>query len=191
MERLAKQVVQCITNEYSLDESRQEILLFGIQSVMEMGINIFVSILILIKMNMVLEGITFFCIFIPLRMLAGGYHLDSYLGCFLFSCLTLIGVMVLSRSLHLNEDMLLTLILIAELLIGMLGPTVNSERPVSKSEYIVFTKRLAKLFVVIAGVSIAVRYSTFAELLNVIFLSLCLVFITSIMGKIKYRQDQI
>ena len=191
MEKLVKQIVQYIDNECSMNESEKDILRFCVESTIELGISLIVSILILWSMDMILEGMVFFVIFIPVRMLAGGYHSENYFYCLFLSSVTLVIVMILSKYVHLAKELLVILILLMELLIGMFGPIVNPERPVTKTEYIMFTKRLAKIFVLVAFVSIGLSVSKYSELLNVVFLSLCLVLCSSFVGKLKYRRDQI
>jgi len=191
MERLAKQIMQYINEEFSVSKPEQEILQFGIEAAIEIAINIVVSFLILWKMQMIVEGIIFFAVFIPTRMLAGGYHSKGYWQCLIFSSVTLIMVMTLSKYVHFVKEILIILILLMELLIGMLGPIVNAERPVTRNEYIIFTKKLAKVFVVIAFFSIGLSCTKYYNLLNIVFLSLCLIFCSSILGKIKYKQNQI
>lgn len=191
MEKLVRQIVQGINSEYSMNESEKDILRFGVESALELGISLIVSMIILFGMDMILEGMVFFMIFIPVRMLAGGYHSENYFYCLILSSVTLIAVMILSKHVHLEKELMIILILLMELLIGMFGPIVNSQRPVTKTEYIVFTKRLARLFVIIAFISIGLSFSKYFELLNVVFLSLCLVLCSSLIGKIKYRKDQI
>jgi len=191
MEKLVKQIVQYIDNECSMNESEKDILRFGVESTIELGISLIVSILILWSMDMILEGMVFFVIFIPVRMLAGGYHSENYFYCLFLSSVTLVIVMILSKYVHLAKELLVILILLMELLIGMFGPIVNPERPVTKTEYIMFTKRLAKIFVLVAFVSIGLSVSKYSELLDVVFLSLCLVLCSSFVGKLKYRRDQI
>lgn len=191
MEQVVEHIMHYINQEYSLNEPEQEIIRFGVESAIELGINLLVSILILYKMDMLLEGLIFFSVFIPIRTLAGGYHSDSYLYCLLFSIFTLVTVMVLSKRIEINTNLLIILILIMELIIGMIGPVINSERPVSQKEYIVFSRNLYKIFVVIALFCVWMGVVGYSKLLNIVFLSLCLILITSIIGKIKYKQYQI
>lgn len=83
------------------------------------------------------------------------------------------------------------LILILELVIGMIGPIINSERPVSQKEYIVFSKKLYKIFVIDAVLSVWIGATGYDELLNTVFLSLYLIVATLVIGKIKYKEYQI
>lgn len=188
--KLVERIMFYINKEYSLEQSEQEIIQFGIEAALEVGANLVISILILYKMGMMVEGLIFFCTFIPIRTLAGGYHSDSYLCCVLFSALTLIAVMNLSRYISINKELMVILILFLELVIGMIGPVINSERPVSQKEYIKFSKKLFKVFVIDAVLCVWIGVIGYDELLNTVFLSLCLIVVTLVIGKIKYKEYQ-
>lgn len=190
MKQLVERIMFYINKEYSLEQSEQEIIQFGIEAALEVGANLVISILILYKMGMMVEGLIFFCTFIPIRTLAGGYHSDSYLCCVLFSALTLIAVMNLSRYISINKELMVILILFLELVIGMIGPVINSERPVSQKEYIKFSKKLFKVFVIDAVLCVWIGVIGYDELLNTVFLSLCLIVVTLVIGKIKYKEYQ-
>lgn len=191
MKQLVEHIMFYINKEYSLEQSEQEIIQFGIEAALEVGVNLVISILILYKMGMMMEGLIFFCTFIPIRTLTGGYHSDSYLCCVLFSAVTLIAVMTLSRYISINKELMVILILFLELVIGMIGPVINSERPVSQKEYIKFSKKLFKIFVIDAVLCVWIGVIGYDELLNTVFLSLCLIVFTLIIGKIKYKEYQI
>ena len=191
MKQLVEHIMACINQEYALEKSEQEIIQFGIEAALEVGANVFISILILYKMDMMLEGLIFFSTFIPIRTLAGGYHSESYLCCLLFSACTLMGVMILSSHINISKELIMILILILELVIGMIGPIINSDRPVSQKEYIVFSKKLYKIFVIDAVLCVCIGATGYDELLNIVFLSLCFIVATLVIGKIKYKEYQI
>lgn len=60
MKQLVEHIMACINQEYALEKSEQEIIQFGIEAALEVGANVFISILILYKMDMMLEGLIFF-----------------------------------------------------------------------------------------------------------------------------------
>ena len=55
MKQLVEHIMACINQEYALEKSEQEIIQFGIEAALEVGANVFISILILYKMDMMLE----------------------------------------------------------------------------------------------------------------------------------------
>lgn len=190
MERVVDLIMQYVEENGQLDCSQKEILKFGIQSALEIITNIFCSILILYKIGMLREGLLFFCIFIPTRTFSGGYHSDTYIRCLLFSIITLIGVMVASKSIEVSEKVVLPVIFFLEIVIGKIAPVINAERPVSYREYKMFCKRLKIVMIVIAMLSVCLVCLKSWQLVNVILFSLVLILITLIVGKIKYKQYQ-
>lgn len=191
MERAVEKLIQCIDEAYTVDESEKEILRFGIQSAIELLINILISFVILYELHMIWEGLLFFVIFIPIRTLAGGYHLDSYIGCLLFSAATLVGIMVLSRYMEIPCGWSFVTILALEAVICRISPVVNSWRPVSKREYCTFSRRLRVVLLIDCILSVFFWRIQCIRAINIIMLSLMLILTTLVAGKIKYRSCQI
>lgn len=189
MEAICQKIIQCIEKEYELKEQR-EIVAFGLQSALEIFINILISVLVLYQLQMFKEGAFFFCFFIPLRMYSGGYHADTYWRCLVFSVLTLIAVLKLSTLIHLTYLGLLVLVFIIAIGLLVLGPVVNAQRPVSHREYQRFKRKfkITLLFIILTAFVLTVLREK--SLLNVLLMGMGLVLITLIMGKIKYKQCQ-
>ena len=187
MEKLSQRIVNFIAANTVLEETQKEIIAFGIQSVLEIGLNVIVSMLILWKLHMLKEGIFFFLIFIPLRKYSGGYHADTYLSCFLFSIATLVLVVVGSQFIKLPEIILLIFVAVLSCVMWRIGPACVEGRPVSEREYHVFRNKLKKTTGIIIILAIVLVLLEQKLLLNVMFLCMSLVCITLIMGKIKYH----
>ena len=69
---------------------------YGMQMALEVGFSFITSVVICCLCDKIVEGIIFFTVFIPLRSFLGGFHMKSYWACYLFSCLTLIAVLLIS-----------------------------------------------------------------------------------------------
>ncbi len=187
MEQAVDKIMQCIDDIYTVEESEKEILRFGIQSAIELAINILLSIFILLKLHMVWEGLLFFGIFIPIRTLAGGYHSDTYIRCLLFSIVTLIGIMVISDYIEIPISLSLVAILIFGGVISKIAPVANAERPISKREYRTFSRRLKVILLFDDILSLCLWKMQCVKAINIINLSFMLILITLVIGKIKYR----
>lgn len=190
MERTVDWVMRYIEAAYPLDKSQKEVLRFGIQSAMELTINLLASILIMCKMGMVREGILFFVIFIPIRTLAGGYHADTYLRCFVFSVATLIAVLEASVFIEMPTGAALGTIIVLAAVIGKIAPIVNDQRPVSKREYRIFSRKLKVVLLLVVLLGIYCRHRRYIRALHIVVFSLVLILITLLMGKIKYKACQ-
>ena len=191
MEQAVDKIMQCIDESYTLKDSEKEVLRFGIQAAMELTLNLLISIFILYKLHMMWEGLLFFGIFIPIRTVAGGYHSDTYLRCLLFSVLTLTGILIVSNYIELPISLMLAAIMLLEGAIAWIAPVVNADRPVSKREYRMFKSRL-KIVLLADGIfSICLWRMQCGKAVNIIALSVLLILVTLILGRIKYKSYQI
>lgn len=190
MEHLSKSIVKYVDQVYLLNNTQKELMEFGIQSILEIGINILISILILCKMGMLKEGFIFFCAFIPLRTLSGGYHSDTYLRCLTFSVITLILAMQISKHIAISLTIIWCMSLLLAACIGKIGPVVNDNRPISSNEYRRFKRGLGKVLLIITIVSAIAVIFQLKQIANIIFVCLMLILSTLIIGKMKYKKYQ-
>lgn len=191
MEQISEKIMQYVDEAYMLNEKERSILKFGIESFLEIGINIIVSAILLCRLNMILEGLIFFSIFIPVRAYSGGYHADTYFRCLIFSILSLVIVMLTSNKLHIAMGFSFALISWLLFLIWVIAPVINAERPVSYREYQRFTGKLRKILIIIEVLAGIITIFKFQRIANVLLLSLALILISLIIGKIKYKNCQV
>lgn len=188
MEKIADIIVQNIMEIRHVEHEQKEILKFGIQIFMEMGINLIVSIGIMLILHKVPEGIFFYLVFIPVRIYSGGYHSNTYLGCFLLSTITFIFVLVTCQKWHLPRGYSIWCIVVLTSLIWKIRPVINESRPVSTEEYKRFVSKLKVVLIVIVMVAVVLEINHNNIYLNIMISGLLLTAITLIMGKVKYRQ---
>ena len=188
MEKIADIIVRNIMVIRHVEHEQKEILKFGIQIFMEMGINLIVSIGIMLILHKVPEGIFFYLVFIPVRIYSGGYHSNTYLGCFLLSTITFIFVLVTCQKWHLPEGYSIWGIVVLTSLIWKIRPVNNESRPVSSGEYKSFVSKLKVVLIVIVMVAVVLEINHNNMYLNIMISGLLLTAITLIMGKVKYRQ---
>lgn len=188
MEKIADIIVQNIMEIRHVEHEQKEILKFGIQIFMEMGINLIVSIGIMLILHKVPEGIFFYLVFIPVRIYSGGYHSNTYLGCFLLSTITFIFVLVTCQKWHLPRGYSIWCIVVLTSLIWKIRPVINESRPVSTEEYKSFVSKLKVVLIVIVMVAVVLEINHNNIYLNIMISGLLLTAITLIMGKEKYRQ---
>lgn len=186
MEKTSRKIVQYIEENIELDNSQKEVIIFGLQATLEIGLNIIISVLVLCKMHMLKEGFFFFAVFIPLRKYSGGYHANTYVKCFIISIVGLIAIMKASNMLKISNMLMLILIMLLSYMLWKIGPVCVTERPVSKQEYCLFKEKLSETISIILFLSLFLVIIEKKTLLNILFLSICLDIVTVIGGKIKY-----
>lgn len=86
--------------------------------------------------------------FAPLRSYAGGLHLEKYHSCFVLSCLTFSGVLLIVRYIQFPIWISFITLFILEIVVYALYPIENINRKVDREEDRYFRKKL-KLFLLI------------------------------------------
>lgn len=89
MEKVSIKIADILLRKHYIEKPMYNIYRYGMQMVLEIGVSFITSIVICCLCKKVVEGIIFFAVFIPLRSFLGGYHMKSYVACYLLSCATL------------------------------------------------------------------------------------------------------
>ena len=104
----------------------------------ESDVNIVLVVIAGILIHHIIESIVFLSLFILIRSFTGGYHADTYFRCNLLMCTTFI-LTALANSIFSNKFSLLiiiVLICVTELIVSILGPIENKNKPIDDSKRI-------------------------------------------------------
>lgn len=140
MNYLVSQIVNFITEQDVIsDESDvQDFYRYGIEISISSLLNIVLVVIAGILIHHIIESIVFLSLFILIRSFTGGYHADTYFRCNLLMCTTLI-LTALANSIFSNKFSLLiiiVLICVTELIVSILGPIENKNKPIDDSKRI-------------------------------------------------------
>lgn len=191
MKILAEKLTDYIVREGAIKEDEREIFIYGFQTAFEIFFCIFISCMLSYVLGVVKEGILFSIIFIPLRSYAGGLHLSNYWTCLLLSCLTFVGILVLSK--FLNVEALVSFLGILFLL-GMvlhLYPVENVNRVIDEKENVHFKMKLKKFVridLIISTFFLIFRKDTY---LLVILTTLFMIVVTMFIGKYRNLKNKL
>lgn len=189
MNKTAKVLTDYVICKGVIREEERDVYEYGFLISLEAGLSLIVSFFIAGILHMVVEGILFFVVFIPLRSYAGGLHLDRYWSCFSLSCLTYSVILLVVRLIELPVYIVFVFFLGFELSIYCLYPVENSNRPVDAQENEYFKKRLKYflfLDLFIASVCIVLKKDKYLLLMAATFF---MVTITMILGKYKNKKS--
>lgn len=185
--RLSKRIVRHCCKGESSDEN--ELYVFGINQCLNMLLNILTALFIGILFGEVPQILLFMLAYIPLRSYAGGWHSRTPFRCYIFSVTMLIVVSIGMKCLYMAEWIYYVVLAASTLVILILAPIENKNKPLDETERKVYKKRailIATVELIIAlllkllisdNLFVATVYSFFA-------LSLML-----IAGKVKNRFD--
>lgn len=140
MNYLVSQIVNFITEQDVIsDESDvQDFYRYGIEISISSLLNIVLVVIAGILIHHIIESIVFLTLFILIRSFTGGYHADTYFRCHLLMCTTFI-LTALANSIFSNKFSLLiiiVLICVTELIVSILGPIENKNKPIDDSKRI-------------------------------------------------------
>ena len=140
MNYLVSQIVNFITEQDVIsDESDvQDFYRYGIEISISSLLNIVLVVIAGILIHHIIESIVFLSLFILIRSFTGGYHADTYFRCKLLMCTTFI-LTALANSIFSNKFSLLiiiVLICVTELIVSILGPIENKNKPIDDSKRI-------------------------------------------------------
>lgn len=191
MNGIAKWLTDYVIRKGVIKEDERNIYEYGFRITLETGICIIISSIIAGVFGMLVEGILFFLLFIPLRSYAGGLHLDHYWSCLCLSCLTFSAILLISKYLPVNPQVSFGCLLLMEFAVWCLYPVENVNRSIDYKEDIYFKKRLKKYLVedlLIAVVCMAFNKENY---LLICMLTFGMVVVTMLIGKYKnVKQNQ-
>lgn len=184
MERLSIAITNYILKKEVISKEDYEIYLYGFQSFLELFLNLLCSLCIAAFLNMEVECLLFFLLFIPLRSFNGGLHLKSYYSCLIFSCATMTVILLIVKYYSLKAPVSFLLYFVFMVLIKLTGAVDHPNRPVDTDENQTFTQKTDRTLFISFLVALGFL---FLNLENYIFLEALiylLVFSTLILSKL-------
>lgn len=187
MKKLSKALTDYIISNGMIDEEDRNIYEYGFMITVEVGLFIVFSLFMMLYLHMFAEGVLFFLIFVPLRSYAGGLHLDKYYSCFILSCLTFSGILLLVKYIQVSVCVSLASLLVLEIMVYKIYPVENINREVDNEEDRYFRKRLKSYLIfdiIIALGCVVLKKDRYIFLITIVFL---MVVVTMFFGKCKNR----
>ena len=184
MKRISKFLADYVIDKGVVEEKEREIYEYGFTIAMELIIFIGLCLVITVALQMYLEGILFFVIFIPLRSYAGGLHLKTYSSCLVASVLVFTGVLVLDKLIQMPAIPGCIMALCSLIGIYALYPVENVNRDVDDQEDRYFKRKL-KLFLALDLILIFVFFILSADR-EIWIIAFTLVMVLGTMGVGKY-----
>ncbi|MCR5835320.1 MAG: accessory gene regulator B family protein [Lachnospiraceae bacterium] len=141
MENLAKILSQYLLSKNIITEDMIDVYNYGFQCFLELFANVLCSIAIGLYLKMLPECLYFFLFFIPLRSFGGGFHLNTYLKCFLASCIVLISSLLIVKYIELPIIISAIIYIVFAILLLFIGPVNHPNKIVTADKNRVFISR--------------------------------------------------
>ncbi|WP_349944802.1 accessory gene regulator B family protein [Lacrimispora sp. BS-2] len=185
MQKLAVRLTNYVVCKGVVKEEERKVYEYGFQTGLEVSLSFLISILIAVLGHMLLEGLLFLAIFIPLRSYAGGMHLKHYSYCLILSNITYTGILLLVKLIAV--PMLFSILLLFAFIVAVwvLYPVKHMNRPIDRSEEIYFKKQLKQYLLIDAALAIVFLIFKNDKYLFLIMITFLLMVITMLIGKYK------
>lgn len=156
---IADRLINKMIQHNIIKKEDEEIYQFGLEGLILKLFHYSTYLLIAILFKAVFEFILFFIAFLILRKNAGGYHAKTKTGCYLLSCLTIIGVIFLDRFIlgmnlsNLEIKIGFVLLLVADIFIWCVAPLGNRNRILEDKE-IEYYRKITRIVLTVENVTV-------------------------------------
>ena len=189
MEKAAKLLTEYVIKKGMIKEDENEIYEYGFVIALEMGISLLLCFCIAASLNMCVEGILFFTVFIPLRSYAGGLHMEKFLHCLLLSCITFSGILLSVKLFRIPICMSLLATLIMGYAVYRMNPVENHNRQIDREENIFFKKRLRQALLFNTGIALICSMARNESYSMLVSMTYGMLVVTMYLGKRRYQKN--
>ena len=185
--RLAVKIVNNLVHSGVIKEEDAEIYIYGINQILTSVLNVSSALIIGLIFGVFPEIAVFMAAYIPLRSFAGGYHSKTPLSCYVFSVIMLIVVSIGLKYLHLADWVYYAVFVAATLVVLVLSPVEDRNKPLAEIEQKVYKRRT----ILIAAVELTLAMLLKLLMLDDLFIATAYSFVVLslmlIAGKAKNR----
>lgn len=185
--RLAVKIVNNLVHSGVIKEEDAEIYIYGINQILTSVLNVSSALIIGLIFGVFPEIAVFMAAYIPLRSFAGGYHAKTPLSCYVFSVIMLIVVSIGLKYLHLADWVYYAVFVAATLVVLVLSPVEDRNKPLDEIEQKVYKRRT----ILIAAVELTLAMLLKLLMLDDLFIATAYSFVVLslmlIAGKAKNR----
>ena len=188
---ITERVVTILQGNGIIEEEDRDLYSYGLQQGFIIIWNIFTTVTIGIIFGQVWESILFMLTYFPLRSSAGGYHARTPLRCYLLSIIMIIAVLISMRLPIWNSVISFMSVIVSSVVILLLAPVEDSNKPLDATESVVFKKRTKAVLYVLVGMVLFFQFVKLPDASYCITLALIALSIMLVLGKFKNLGERI
>ncbi len=153
--KLSEQIADGFEKQRVISSEDKEIYRYGVQQGLNLAFNLLTTLVIGAVCGMFWESVLFMAAYMPLRSFAGGYHAKTHLRCYLYSILMITAVLLAIRFLPLSRMIYGCLMLAGSIVMIMLAPVEDQNKPLDDDEQRVYCKRTRLILSLEVGMMLA------------------------------------
>ena len=185
--RLAGKIVNNLVHSGVIKEEDAEIYIYGINQILTSVLSVSSALIIGLIFGVFPEIAVFMAAYIPLRSFAGGYHAKTPLSCYVFSVIMLIVVSIGLKYLHLADWVYYAVLVAATLVVLVLSPVEDRNKPLDEIEQKVYKRRTILIAAVELTLAMLLKLLMFDDLFIATAYSFVVLSLMLIAGKAKNR----
>ncbi len=139
--KIAERITENMEDNHIIKHDDRELYVYGFNQGLNILLNLITTLVVGLLFRNILELAIFIAAYIPLRSFAGGYHAKTPLRCYIYSIIMLILVSVGMRYLLFVDMVYYVILAISALIIFVLSPVEDKNKPLDKIELKVYRKR--------------------------------------------------
>lgn len=139
--RTAEKITRKLQENNKINSEQYEICRFGFQQGLTIILNAITIIAIGAFLGELWQAIFFTALYAPLRSNAGGFHARTATRCYLYSILLMIAVLLAMKCLIIPRFICIITLLISCVIIFILAPVEDSNKPLDYIERVVYKRR--------------------------------------------------
>lgn len=185
--KLARRIGNNLVQSNVIEAEDIEIYIYGINQIFVSILNVSSALIIGLIFGVFWEIAVFMAVYIPLRSYAGGYHARTPLRCYIFSVIMLIIVSAGMKYLCVAKWVYYAIFALAIIVIFMLSPVEDKNKPLDEIEYKVYKKRTILIAIAEILLSILLKIIGMDNLFDAVVYSFAVLSFMLIAGKINRR----
>lgn len=188
LESLAYRIGDDLVRSGVVKEEDAAICVYGINQILAYALNVSSTLIIGMMFGVLLEVAVFMTAYIPLRSFAGGYHAKTPLRCYIFSVIMLIIISIGMRYLSVAEWVYYAVLSAAILVVLVLSPVEDQNKPLDETERKVYKKRAAIIAAVELVIGLAFKLFGLDSLFVAMVYSFAVLCFMLVIGAVKNKR---
>ena len=189
-ERIAANIAKQMTEERLIGKEQEVYYIYAIVTYAEQLITVGTILLISLFIDEFVPTLFFLLFFLLLRKRTGGYHFNSFMGCYIGTVATYIIIINLNTIIVKHPYILLIALFLSIAIIGLIG-TVNHPNMHMNMEELAGSKKAARILTLIEGSIIYLLYIMGADMICISSMSVAVVLCAILLCAAKIVKQEV
>lgn len=188
MDAILSRITSFLANNDNFDEERLEVIRYGIEILLLKVLFFIASMLLGVLLQSFWECLLFTLSFSAIRSLAGGYHADTRMKCFIQSMCMLMAVLVILKLIQRNLfscEIVLCLSVIAAVIIWLISPIDTENKRLTNEERKILKIKSRSVLIIETVICVSTYLLNYGKVAYSIMLALIATAVLMIIGGLK------